>query len=135
MSNLFFPAAIWIDGHPLTDQGRAPISVSRDERMVENELASGTRKRYVKAVKKTFSMSWEWLPDNEVDTIDGGWARQKINQYIAESPDGHTLRFFDRNSGWSEHQVFVSSYSEELIRRDPHSGTHLWKVTLEFVEQ
>jgi hypothetical protein len=132
---LFFPAAIWIDGNPLTDQGREPVSINRDERMVALELASGKRKRYVKAVKNTFGMNWDWLPDDEFDTIDGGWARQKMKQFIGESPDVHTLRFYDRNAGWQEYVVFTNGYSEELIRRDPHTGTHFWKVSIDFEEQ
>jgi hypothetical protein len=133
--SLFFPAAIWIDNNALTDQGRAPVAVGRDERSVINELATGKRKRYVKAIKHTFSMSWEWLPDDEFDTIDGGWARKKMREFIGDSPYTHTLRFYDRNAGWKEYTVFVNSYSEELVRRDPHTGTHFWSVSIEFEEQ
>lgn len=134
-TTLFFPAAIEIDNEPLTDQGRSPVSVARDERSVINELANGTRKKYVKKVAKTFSMSWSWLPDSSDATIDGGMGRTALNETFATSGDTHLLKFYDRNGGWEEFTVFVSSYSEELIRRNPHDGTHFWEISLEFEEQ
>lgn len=131
---LFFPAAIEVDSFSLTDQGRSPITMTRDERSVVVELANGTRKRYIKAIKHTFSMSWTWLPDSGDDTIDGGIARQKMWQLLGESEDIHTVRFYDRNAGWQEYYCFVNSYVEVLMRRDPASGTHFWEVTLELEE-
>lgn len=132
---LFFPAAIWLDNNALTDQGRMPVDVSREERSTEVQLANGKKMKYVMAVKHTFSMSWSWLPDSEYDTIDGGHARQKISDLLGDSSTTHTLRFYDRNGDWKEYTVFVNSYSESLTRRDPHTGTHFWEVSIEFGEQ
>ena len=130
---LFFPAAIIIDSSPLTDQGRAPVTKSRDERSVVVELANGTRKRYIKAVKYTFTTSWSWLPDAAVDTIDGYAARQDMAE-LFNNGDTHLLQFYDRNAGWVEHTVFVASYDENLIRRDASTGGHFWNVTVSFEE-
>jgi len=133
-TTLFFPAAIEIDSHPVTDQGRSPITVTRDERSVIVELANGDRKRYIKAVKHQFAMSWTWLPDKSIETIDGGIARQEIQNLVGTSGEVHTLRFYDRNAGWMEYLVFVNTYSEILLRRDAASGTHFWEVTIELEE-
>ena len=134
-TTLFFPAAIEIDNIPLTDQGRSPVEVQREERSVVNELANGTRMKYVKKIAKTFSMSWTWLPDSDDATIDGGMGRQSLAEYLGESGDTHLLKFYDRNGGYQEYTVFVSDYSESLIRRNPHDGTHFWEVSLGFEEQ
>lgn len=136
MSNtLFFPAAIWIDNYALTDQGRAPVQIQRDERSVTIELSSGKRKRYIKAIKHKFTLSWVWLPDSESDTIDGGWARTKLAANIRESSDTHVMRLWDRSGGNDEFTVFVNSYQETLIRRDPATGVHFWEVQIELEEQ
>jgi len=135
MSVLFFPAAIWVDNQPLTDQGRAPVEVSRDERSDIVELATGKRKKYIKAIKHTFRTSWSWLVDEDSDTIDGGYARKSIKDNFGYSGDVHTLRFFDANGEWTEYTVFVSGYNETLIRRDPNSGRHFWEVSIDFEEQ
>lgn len=132
---LFFPAAVWLDNKALTDQGRSPVNKQREERSVVIELANGKRKRYIKAIKHKFGMSWSWLVDKEYDTIDGGLARQGMAQLIGESTEPHLLRFYDRNGGWEEYTVFVNSYSETLTKRDPMSGTHFWEVSIELEEQ
>lgn len=133
-NTLFFPAAIWIDNVQLTDQGRGPVTRARDERFVGVELANGTRKRYVKAVKRTFSMSWSYIPDDSTCTIDGYAARDTIVSLIGDSEDAHTLRFFYQNGKYEEFTVFVSSYSEDLIKRDPQSGFFLWSLSIGFEE-
>jgi len=133
-STLFYPAAIWIDNIQLTDQGRGPVSRERDERSTTVELANGTRKRYIKAVKHTFSMDWDYLPDDSICTIDGYAARDTIVELIGDSESAHTLRFFYKNGAYEEFTVFVSSYSETLIKRDPVSGVFIWTVSLGFEE-
>jgi hypothetical protein len=133
-NSLFYPAAIWIDNVQLTDQGRGPIARSRDERFVSNELANGKRKRYVKAVKHTFSISWSYLPDDSICTIDGYAARDTLVTLLGDSEQSHTLRFFYQNAKYEEMTVFVNSYSESLIKRDPVSGIFLWEVSLELEE-
>lgn len=131
---LFYPAAIWIDNIQLTDQGRAPVTQRRDERSTINELASGRRKKYIKGVKRIFAMSWSYLPDLDTCNIDGYAGRLTMINNFAYDGDLHLLRFYHRNGEYSEHSVFVTSYEETLIRRDPVSGVFIWDVTLEFEE-
>lgn len=133
-NTLFYPAAIWIDNVQLTDQGRAAVKRDRDERSTSVELANGTRKRYVKAVKHKFSTSWSYLPDDSTCTIDGYAARSELVNLIGDSSSSHLLRFFYKNGKYEEFTVFVSSYNEELIKRDPRSGVFIWSVSLEFEE-
>lgn len=133
-NSLFFPAAIWIDNVQLTDQGRGPVSRVRDERFVTNELANGTRKRYTKAVKHTFSMEWQYLPDDSICTIDGYAGRDEMLSLFGDNSGSFTLRFFYKNGKYEEFTVFVSNYKEELIKRDPVSGIFIWSVNVEFEE-
>lgn len=133
-NTLFYPAAIWIDNVQLTDQGRAPVVRSRDERSISSELASGKRKRYVKAVKHTYSMSWDYLADDATCSIDGYASRKEMVALFGDSSDSHTLRFFYQNGKYEEVTVFVNSYSESLIKRDPKSGVFIWQVSVEFEE-
>lgn len=133
-NTLFYPAAIWIDNVQLTDQGRTPVTRSRDERSTSVELANGTRKRYIKAVKHTFSTSWSYLPDDTTCTIDGYAARTEMVDLFGDANQSHLLRFFYENGKYEEFTVFVTSYSEELIKRDPVSGVFIWSVSVEFEE-
>lgn len=133
-NTLFFPAAIWIDNVPLTDQGRGPIVRSRDERYVSNELANGTRKRYTKAVKHTFSTSWTYLADDTLCNIDGYASREEMVKLFGDTSGDHTLRLFYKNGEYEEFTVFVNSYEEQLVRRDPQSGKFIWELSVEFEE-
>jgi hypothetical protein len=134
MSGLFFPAAIWIDSIPLTDQGRSPVSVSRQEKFSENELANATRMRYFRGVKRTWSFSWSFLPDTADLTIDGGAARREILELLGRRGSDHVLRFYDKEWDYEEYFVFCDSYTEDLIRRDSASNTFFWEVSLELSE-
>jgi len=133
-NTLFYPAAIWIDNVQLTDQGRGPIDRSRDERSVTVELASGTRKRYIKSIKHTFSMNWSYLPDDSTCTIDGYAARDTMINLLGESEDSHTLRFFYKNGKYEEFTVFLTDYKETLKMRNPSSGIFIWDLSMSFEE-
>lgn len=133
-NTLFYPAAIWIDNVQLTDQGRSPVDRTRDERSVTIDLANGTRKKYVKSVKHTFSTKWEYLPDDSTCTIDGYAARDTMVKLFGDSSDSHTLRFFYENGKYEEFTVFVSDYKESLIKRDAPSGIFIWSVDVTFEE-
>lgn len=128
-----FNALITLDGIRLTDQGRTPLEVSRDERSIEVELANGDLKKYVKGVKKTFSMTWAWLPDSDDDTIDGHAARHTIASNFASSGNSHEL-MLEAEDGFVEmYIVYISSYSETLKRRTPNGA--FWDVSLELKEK
>lgn len=135
MTTLFYPAAIWIDNTPLTDQGRTPVSIVREERKIENELANGNLRKYIKAVKRTFSCEWSWLPDYDEQTLDGGAGRLTLKSLIVDdNGQSHILRIYDRSGGMDEYEVFVESYEESLTRRDPVSGLFLWNASVTFRE-
>jgi len=132
---LFFPAAVWLDNVPLTDQGRSPISINRNERSILVELANGDQRKYVKAVKNTFETSWQWLPDEDYQTLDGGAGRKTLRTLIGEDDgDSHSLRFFDRNGGSKDYTVFVGDFNENLIKRDPSTGIFMWQISVSFTE-
>lgn len=134
MSGLFYPAAVWLDSIPLTDQGRSPISISREEKFSENELANASKRRYFRGVKHTWSWSWTFLPDEDEQTIDGHAARASIRELIGDRGSDHVLKFYDTTWSYSEYDVFLESYEETLIRRDSASNTFFWEVSIGFTE-
>lgn len=134
MSQLFFPAAVWLNSVPLTDQGRSPISVSREEKFSENELATALKRRYFRGVKHTWSWSWTFLPDDDEFTIDGNAARSSIRELIGGKGKHHVLKFYEQSSDYREYSVFCDAYSEDLIRRDAVTGIFYWEVGISFVE-
>jgi hypothetical protein len=134
MSALFFPSLLKLDDQILTDQGREPLEIQRDERSVTNQLASGKQVRYIKAVKKRFVTSWTWLPSESDQTIDGGAGRNDLVKF-RDSGGPFLLTVEDDVLGFSVYNVFIEQYDEKLIRRDPHSGLFFFDVSMEFIEQ
>lgn len=133
---LFYPSFLKLDDIRLTDQGRAPVEILRDERSVTNELASGKRKKYIKAVKHTITTSWTLLPSTDEQTIDGGAGRNTLRSHFSDSGDTHLLIVEDNASGdYKEYDVFINNYTESIVRRDPSTGVFLWEVSMEFMEQ
>ena len=113
-----FEALIKLDDIELSDHFRAPVSVEREGRMVEVELASGKIKRYWKgSARSTFSISWQWLPSLDESTIDGLAGRDTLRDEFKDSQVTHTLLFRDEDGDEEQYTVWVDSYSEEITRR------------------
>lgn len=122
-----------IDGVEITDMGRT-FTKDREERSVMVELANGTMKKYIKGIKTVFNFNWEYIPNLAVDTHDGKGARDAL---IAKN-DGitHTLALRETPGGAAtNYTVFVTSYTEEILRRDFPGGRHLYRVSMTFTEQ
>jgi hypothetical protein len=92
-------------------------------------LDSGLTRRYIKKNKKSFSLSWTYLPEKPEHTIDGMYARNyvktlansvnKLYLTIKDSPDSDTQSFL----------VYPVSYSETLIKRDIAIDCSYYDVT------
>ncbi len=122
-----------IGGVEFTDEGRT-FSESRDAREVVVELASGKIVKYIKAMKRSFELSWEWLPQSNAFTIGNKGARNELRPICYT---GNTTTVVIRNAiGGSEtYTVFVEDYSEELLRRDPTNGNLLYNISITLREQ
>lgn len=123
---------ISLDGVELSDHGRK-FDESLDNRMVENELASGAKRRYPKAQKRKFSFTWTYVPSASASTTDGKGGRDAIR---GKAYLGTSMVLVIRNSagGSENYTVFVESYSEKLIRRNFVENEFFWDIDLELVE-
>jgi hypothetical protein len=132
-----------IDDSPLTNQGRN-FSSELSQVIVENKNWNNEKSRYYKrsgsAGRKTFTLSWTYLPNSRQDTVDRRHARDFLKS-IANDPDVHTLKMINDDSNnttpytETQYQVFIKDYSETLLRRDLINGVYYWdcNMTLEEV--
>lgn len=132
-----------IDDSPLTNQGRT-FSSDLSQVIIENKNWNNKKSRYYKrsgsAGRKTFTLSWTYLPNSRQDTVDRRHARDFLKG-IANDPDVHTLKMINDDSSnttpytETEYQVFIKDYSETLLRRDLINGVYYWdcNMTLEEV--
>lgn len=132
---------ISINGVSLTAQGRT-FSESVEQIFVEQKNWNNSKSRYYKrqtAGKTRFSLSWKFLPSKRESTIDLREARNFIEK-LAMDPDIHHLKILSYGENPEDlfnetsYNVFVSSYSESLLRRDLVSGEYFWDCSLELEE-
>ena len=67
------------------DHGRSPLDTSVERIGESKRVASGMLRRYTVAKKRTWSLSWENLPDKAVDFLANGtggadWLEYRFNQ-------------------------------------------------------
>lgn len=129
---MYFNAGITINGIDITDQGRGPISVDRDERSVIVDLANGRRYKYVKKVAKIYTLSWEMLAGTDDNTIDGHVGRDWLADNVGHEGELHTVTFRHSPSDSDTIEAFVTSYNEELIMR--RQDEFFWSVSVTLEE-
>lgn len=85
------PALVAFDGNKLTDHNRSPVSESVERIGGQTRTAKGALRRYHVADKKTFSVSWEFLPGPSNKTADGFWGADAIIAFFNATPGEFTL--------------------------------------------
>lgn len=122
-----------LNGQEITEQGRA-ISESFDTSASNMELDSGINKRYIKNTKRKFSFKWEWLPNIQSDTIDNRKARDYLKT-LAFTRDKILMSIkLDHNQDSESIYVYITDYSEDLIRRSPGTTCDYYSVTMSVEE-
>jgi hypothetical protein len=131
---------IIIDGKPLTEHNRK-LDISLSDNFVENTNWENTRNRYYRRtnMKRSYSLSWSYVPNQREQTVDLKFGRDMINK-IGNDPDLHVLKYINMDTegltpySEDEVEVIVKSYSEKLIRRDLGNDTYFWDCQLELEE-
>jgi hypothetical protein len=129
-----------IDGKPITEHNRT-FSSSLINLYVQNANWNSKKTRYQKlqGSRRTFSLSWNFLPNRRDRTVDSRWGRDYIKS-IAEDPELHVLKMINMDSDGltppteTEYNVIVKNYTESMVRRDVGDETYYWDCTLELEE-
>lgn len=131
-----------IDNKPITDHGRL-MDESLNFKYVENQNWNNKRFRYYKnqtnAGKKVFNISWKFLPNFREKTVDNKYSRNFLKQ-ISEDSDIHVLKIINQDESGSNaytetsYNVFVTNYSESLIRRDIVDGVYYFDCSMTLEE-
>lgn len=132
---------VLLDGVALTDQNRK-FNIGYKPIFVEKINWNSSKSRYYKrsgAGKNSFKLAWEWLPSDKENTIDKRQARNYIKNK-AMDPDIHTLTIIKYGANpedvfeENQYNVFITNYTEDLMRRDLVSGTYFWQCSLDLEE-
>jgi hypothetical protein len=135
---------LMLDGVPLTNQNRQ-LDVAVAPVYIENNNWQGDTSRYYKNTsalaggKRTFNLQWRFIPNYENKTVDLKASRNYIKK---KSKDGdvHTLTIVKQDeSGTTPYteeaiDVFITNYSENLIRRDLIDDVYYFDCSLSLEE-
>ncbi len=74
------------------------MQVSFEEIGNLERTARGTKRGYVVARKRSFSLSWETCPSDAPATVDGFWAANEIKNFYLNTFGSFTVKFYSRNN-------------------------------------
>lgn len=131
-----------IDDKPITNHNRK-LGVSVDPVFVENINWNNRKSRYYKSsarpARKTFNLSWSYVPNSQSHTVDGKRGRDYIRE-IAGKPQHHVLKIINMdengNTPYTEtsYNVLVKDYNETLVRRDLSEDIYFWDCSISLEE-
>jgi hypothetical protein len=74
-----------------SDHNRSDIGIGWDRIEKANRMANGTLRKYVVADKRTFSLSWDDLPQSATYTVDGKWGVNEMKTFYFANPGAFNL--------------------------------------------
>lgn len=129
-----YPALISLQGQILTDESRGPLQEDRDERATTVDLASGKKKKFIKSVKRKWTVSWDNVAMNAANTVDGKAGRNELRA-IAESAGTMTLLIHDGRNSQESYTVFIETFNNEVVMRHGEGDQFRYKMNISLVEQ
>lgn len=131
-----------IDDKPITNHNRK-LGVSVEPIFVENINWNNRKARYYKSssrpARKTFSLSWSYVPNSQSHTVDGKRGRDYLRE-IAGKPQHHVLKIINMDENGTapytetSYNVLVKDYSETLVRRDLVDDIYFWDCSISLEE-
>lgn len=84
--NFYKDAALKFGGSFVSDHGRSPLRMSYERIADDVRTQRGFLRRYYSADKVSISCSWNELPGDATQTVDGGWGADDIEAFYLATP-------------------------------------------------
>jgi len=124
----------------ISDHGRSPLSISVERLENKQRMANGTLRRYVVAKKRTFSCSWDNLPNVQVPFLANGQPGDWMEDFHNRVNGAFYMRLragSDRDKveipETQEVMVMITDFSKEVTKRGPSFDLLNIDITLEEV--
>jgi hypothetical protein len=126
------PSAIVLEDETLTDHNRSSIAISYQRIHDTVRTQFGQLRKYHIADKRSFSLSWEMLPETSLHTVDGGMGAREMQNFFLEKT-GQMFMTITYNAGDSEEvSVIITEFSIDLQKR--WNPTNFYNVSLSLEE-
>lgn len=126
------PAAIEIDGEYLTDHNRSSLSISNERLVNDFRTQFGAMRRYFRADKKTFSVSWTMLPHTFEQTVDRNLGAEDMIELFETKRGAVNLVISNDFGEENEYTVLITNFSSTLVKR--WDDYRFYEVSLEMSE-
>jgi hypothetical protein len=111
------PSAIEINGVFLTDHNRSSLTVSNQRLVNDVRTQFGELRRYYRADKKSFSVSWSMLPQDAELTTDRNLGAEDMIEYFESLTGAVDLKIYYDFGEEKEYKAVITSFSSELQKR------------------
>lgn len=101
----------------VTDHNRAALSIDVERIETAKRMANGTMRKYWVADKRTFSTSWEMLPNTSVFTVDGHSGADDLENFYDATTGAFDLRVTYGNAPEELFRVMFTDFSKTLVKR------------------
>lgn len=128
---LLRPQLITFNGNPVTDHNRSELDVGIEAIEEDRRMADGSLRRYYVARKRSFSMSWDMLPTEDSETVDGYWGGNSIETFYNLNTGSFTLGVTNKNETVTNYTVVFKDYSRNVQKR---WDVHFWNISIRLEE-
>jgi hypothetical protein len=119
------------NNNAITDHNRSELGVAIERIENMQRMANGTMRKYIVADKRTFTVSWDMLPNQTVKTVDGFWGGQAMLDFYNATPGAFTLELARGDSTVSTYSVMFSDFSYDVVKRSVYD---FWNVSVTMEE-
>ena len=127
---------IMVNNDSLTDHGRQ-TAIRLNQKNVKSVRTSrgyGNNWYPRNLSKVSITTNWNLLPDDASDTFDGRQGRIYLKSLAGSSSEIRLYIKKNDGTGYTQYNVYVNTYQEELVMRRNFAGGVLYNVTMEFTE-
>lgn len=114
---LVLPSAIEINGVFLTDHNRSSLSIGNSRLVNDVRTQFGELRRYYRADKKTFSVSWSMLPQDSEYTVDRHLGAEEMIDLFGSLAGVVDFTIYYDFGEEQEYKAVITDFSSDLEKR------------------
>lgn len=115
----------------ITDHKRSPIDIDYKRIEFRKRMVNGRLRRLLVAEKRTFKVSWEDLPKNDNQTVDGFWGALSLINFYETNEQGFDLTITKGDNSTEIIPVMFESFNYTITKRSGYTDLYNINMTLE----
>lgn len=111
------PAALELDGIFLTDHNRSEININNQRLVNDIRTQFGELRRYFKADKKNFTVTWTMIPQSFEYTVDANLGAEDMRDLFESKRGMVNLKIYFDFGDEQDYRVVITDFSFTLQKR------------------